>query len=343
MSKLLEYSGITTKVKAMKSTFIKYSEYQVIANLETVSDFVTYLKNHPGYGHIFQGMDEHDIHRGQAEDILKNGLYTDFMKLYQFATIEQRKFLNIILFQYEVNIIKDCIKQVFRQGDTYNLSMFEAFFHDHSKINIRLLASSKSMEEFMHNLMDTPYFHLFEQLSTTNYLTPFDYETQLDIYYYKKVWKLKDKYFTSKNRKVLTHCLGIEIDLQNIMWLYRSKKYYDIKTSDLYSRIVPINYKLTKEQLTKLIETITTEDFTAVLKETFYLEFSNAILTDSMEAYYSKHLLKINQYFESKFPYSMAPVQSYLFTKQSEINRLTTALECIRYKLEPQETLRYIT
>nr|WP_330424443.1 V-type ATPase subunit [Dorea sp. AM58-8] len=41
-------------------------------------------------------------------------------------------------------------------------------------------------------------------------------------------------------------------------------------------------------------------------------------------------------------PYSLATVNTYLFLKEEEINRLTTALECIRYGLTPRETLGYI-
>ena len=41
-------------------------------------------------------------------------------------------------------------------------------------------------------------------------------------------------------------------------------------------------------------------------------------------------------------PYSIAAVNTYLFLKEEELKKLTTALECIRYKLTPGETLAYV-
>ena len=41
-------------------------------------------------------------------------------------------------------------------------------------------------------------------------------------------------------------------------------------------------------------------------------------------------------------PYSVATINAYLFLKEEELRKLTTALECIRYGLSSGETLAYI-
>ena len=41
-------------------------------------------------------------------------------------------------------------------------------------------------------------------------------------------------------------------------------------------------------------------------------------------------------------PYSLASIQQYLFLKEEEIYKITTALECIRYGLSQRETLQYL-
>lgn len=342
MNNLLSYSGITTKVKAMEANFISKNDYQRIANLESTADFIALLKNHPGYSGIFIGMDEHDIHRGQAEKILDNGLYLDFAKIYRFATLDQRKYLDLIFFRYEVHVLKACIQLIYNEEDFYDLFSFNSFFTNHSKINVKALAASHSMEEYINNLKGTEYHSLFVLLQNTNHVTSFDYEMQLDIYYFKKAWKLKDKQLKGDSLKAMTHSLGSEIDLLNIMWLYRSKKYYDIHSSDSYAYVIPVNYKLTKAQLAKLMETSSLNEYIAILKTTYYEKFSTTLVDGSIEIAYKKIISKINQDNKSDYPSSMAPINNYLFQKQVEVNRLTTALECIRYKLEPQDTLRYV-
>ena len=41
-------------------------------------------------------------------------------------------------------------------------------------------------------------------------------------------------------------------------------------------------------------------------------------------------------------PYSVAVIGTYLFLKEEEIKKLTTAMECVRYSLTPGETLAYV-
>lgn len=342
MSKLLSYSGITTKIKAMESTFVSNQDYQKIVGLETVSDFIGYLKNHPGYMDIFHGLDEHTLHRGDVEGLFINSLYLAFAKIYRFSNLSQRKALSLIFFRYEVNILKDCMKSIYTNKNTYDLSLFGSFFTRHSKINVNALASSRKMDEYINNLKSTEYYPLFMMLQNTHHLTPFDYEMQLDIFYFKKTWKLKDKLLSGDNLKAFTHSLGTEIDLLNILWLYRSKHFYNIPSSNLYSYVIPVNYKLTKEQLTKLMEANSSSDFINQLKASSYEEIVPELLGNSMEFSFRKIVSKVYKDNASLYPNSMAPISNYLFLKHTEVDRLTTALECIRYKLEPQDTLRYI-
>ena len=41
-------------------------------------------------------------------------------------------------------------------------------------------------------------------------------------------------------------------------------------------------------------------------------------------------------------PYSVAMLYSYMYHKEHEVNRLTIAIECIRYGVAPDEAMQYI-
>lgn len=43
-----------------------------------------------------------------------------------------------------------------------------------------------------------------------------------------------------------------------------------------------------------------------------------------------------------KDPYSVAILYSYLYHKEHEVNRLTIAIECVRYGIPAEEAIRYI-
>lgn len=339
---LLSYSGITTKVKAMKSNLITDHDYNAIANLDSVTDFITFLKKHPSYFSLFTNLDEHILHRGQIERIIMNAVYKDYAKIYLFASQHQRNALQLIFFRYEVNVLKGCLQRVFNQDNIYDLDSFKEFFRHHSKLNVDALASSKSIEEFITHLKGTKYQDLLNTLYHSNHKTLFDYEMQLDIYYFMRVWKLKNKCLKGEELNSFTNCIGIQIDLLNIMWIYRSKKFYTLDASKILSVIIPIQYKLKKEQLTKLMEVNTFEEFLTGLNSTYYHTLCDSITNDDLELMYRKAMMKVYISNSTKYPSSILPILCHLFLKEQEIDKLTTALECIRYNLDPNVILHYV-
>ncbi len=342
MDTLLSYSGINTKIRAMRSRLITREDYQQLANLDTTADFIAFLKHHAGYSDIFKKYDEHELHRFDAERIFIYAFYNDYAKIYRFANQAQRRDLALFFLRHEVTLLKNCIHLIYNEETAYDLSLFQEFFDRHSKINITALASSRSMEEYIRQLKDTEFYPLFAKLQNNLVTNPFDYEMQLDIYYFKRMWKIRGKLVSGNTLKTVTNRLGAEIDMLNIMWIYRAKVMYDISSAELLSYIIPVNFKLSKEQLLKLVKSSTIEEFTNILKTTYYSDFVPSLSEGTIENTYHNLMDKIYKENKAKYPASMSTVNYYLHQKETEIARLTTALECIRYKLDPKEKLKYI-
>ena len=343
MDSMLSYSGINTKVKAMHPKLISDEDYQKIANLETVADFVAYLKKHPGYNEFFQKYDEREIHRGEAERVLVNGLYMDYTKIYRFANDSQRQDLELVFFRYEINVLKTCIRLIHSsESNTYDLSVFQPFFSKHSQVNVAAVSSSRSMDEYIQNLKGTEYYNMLSKLHTKPGLTSFDYEMSLDVYYFTKSWRLKDTILKGANRTAFTQRMGTEIDLQNIMWIYRSKKMYDMSSAQIFTYLIPVNYKLGVSQLSRLVQAATLDEFFNILSSTRYRTFLNFLKNGTMEQEYVRIINKIFLTNITRYPASMTSVNYYLFRKDMEIGQLTSALECIRYKLDVKKKLDYI-
>ncbi len=342
MSGLLSYSGIITKTRAMQKNIIPKADYEKIANMETTSDLINYLRNNPSYTDLLRNRDERGLHRSQAEQILADSIYLDFAKLYRFANQSQRKVLSLIFFRFEVSILKSCLRNVFSSDTTYDLLLFEPFFLKHSDLKVKELASSQTIEEFISYLGKTQYFDLFKKLQETNHTTLQDFQVQLDIYYFKKIWKLKDHIISGKNLKVVTMIYGTQIDLLNLLWIYRSKKFYDIETGKILANIIPINYKLSKHELIALVEAISIEDFMKIVQNTYYGKLNDATNPESLELLYLQMYQQLYDTCSTKFSTSMAPVLRFLYLKELELDMLTTSIECIRYKLRPGDILHYL-
>ncbi len=342
MHNSMSYCGIITKVKAMKPKLINSDEYNIIASLESVSDFIAFLKKHSGYKEMFDKYDEHEIHRGEAEKIFINGLYLDYTKIYRFANQEQRRYLEFIFFRYEVNVLKDCIRLIYNNKKTYDLSNFHPFFEKHSRINTSALTNSQTIDEYIQHLHGTKYYPVLNNVSNKSGVTTFDYEMALDVYYFTKSWKLKEKMLKGINKTSFTLILGTEIDMLNIMWIYRSKKSYDKSTAEIFTYLIPVNYKLTKLQLARLVSANTLDEYMNILSTTQYKDLVAHLKEGTIEREFNRRINRIYQNNVTRYPKSMTAVSYYLYCKDMEIDQLTTALECIRYGLDLNRKQEFI-
>lgn len=346
---LLTYSGIVTKTKAMEAHLIDEADYENISNLNSVTDFINFLKGQPAYKALFANYDERLLHRNEIEQIITNALYLDYARIFQFANIRQRAFMRLIFFRYEINILKSCLQNIFSTDKTYNLSVFEPFFKKHSSLDMACLCAAGTIEEFTGCLAKTRYYDLFRRIQQNSSASLYDYETQLDIYYFTCAWKERKHIKKSRDQQAFIDILGKEIDFLNILWIYRSKKYYDANPSSIYNSIIPIHYKLTADQLMNLVEAGSIEEMVSVLAGTYYKyeDLADQSLADHREEFpvetlYKKSVSRLYRSNMKKYPYSMCTIHHYLFIKELEIDRLTTALECIRYGLDSAEALDYI-
>ena len=67
--------------------------------------------------------------------------------------------------------------------------------------------------------------------------------------------------------------------------------------------------------------------------------FREEITCEEIEAAYQKYLYKVYQTQARQNPMSIIPVEYFLYLKEREIDKLTTALECVRYHLPAEKSL----
>ena len=62
----------------------------------------------------------------------------------------------------------------------------------------------------------------------------------------------------------------------------------------------------------------------------------------NLEEFYNHIHRSILEKESHRNPYSVAVIYSYLYNKEHEVNRLTIAIECVRYGVQHDEAMRYI-
>ena len=336
MGSLITYSGITTKVKAMERWRIRDGQFGDMASLETVPEAVEYLKRFLPYREIFQNVEEKDLHRGSIEQRLNLSQYRDFAKLYKFANIRQRRFLDLYFMHYEIAIIKTCLRNATgHREQRQDLSMFQDFFESHSSIDLILLSQSGSLGEFVGNLKGSPYYEPLNLMLQNGKASLPAWETALDMLYFKSIWKIKDKYLSKEERKILVQCFGTRMDMLNLEWIRRSKKFYKLSPGEIYAMLIPIQLHLKKGEISKMAGAETLDQLYELIRAGWYgrLELIRQSKEPDLDHLIYEIVDRIYQITRRKDPYSIATLNSYLYFKEREIGRIINTIERIRYGL----------
>lgn len=334
MGSLREYSGLTTKIKAMRSRLISDAEYGELIELETVAQMAEYLKKRGGFEKVLGDADMNDIHRETVEHAIRYSVYNDFQKMYKFANLEQRKYLKLHFMTYEVELIKKAIRKSSTEYMTSEQSRFiKAVFEKYSDVPFEELFMENDIGGIVRKLSSTIYYEPLKRLLDAGRTNPFDYELALDIFYFKYIWKKRRINFSGSELRAMTDSIGAEADVLNLTWIYRSKRFYNMTQSETAAMIIPVYHRVKKAEIAKLIEKVDTAELIEAIGKTAYGRYFTPETFEELELdkVCRKQVDRIYDKYYRTEPYSMAVMSSYLHDKKQEMNRLITIVECIRY------------
>ena len=343
MGNVMTYSGITVKIRAMQAKLLKDGDYEQIASMRSVPEVTEFLKEKPAYEKYLEEMDSTLYHRGNVEKILYQSLFDDYSRIFRFGGPQQKQFLKTYWKRYEVDVINYCLRIVFNHYQIpFDLDYKKEYFDRYSQISIDALVTSKNVEQLVDNLAGTEYYEPLKKIREMETATLFDYDMALELYYFTTLWKRQKRLLKGKELKLYARDCGTKIDLLNLQWVYRAKKYYHMLPPDIYSLTIPIHYRLSVKEYKTLVETPSLEEFLRQEENTWYARKYDFGDGRTMEQTYKDCLRHLYLADRRQNPYSVASIYTYLYLKEEEIDKLTTALECIRYGLPRSETLAYM-
>ena len=344
MGSVLSYSGLSTKIRAMQSRLINEEQLREIVQLPDVPQVASYLKKTSEYAQTWSSVDENNLHRGDMERLLKKSIFENFSRIYHFADQKQRKFLELYSKRYEIRVLKEIMTNLFdhRNTDPVDISACQDFFLHHSRLDLSRLVTAGNMDEFINALKGNEFFSPLSGIHEHGGGLLFDYGMALDLYYFTQIWKVRKKLFKGNDLDEITRTYGEKFDILNLQFIQRSKRYYHMEPAAIYSQLIPVNYKLKKEEISALVESSSPEELKQLFDKTYYGQKYGKMAAASLDEFYHHVLRDILEKEARKDPYSVAVIYSYLYHKEHEVNRLIIALECVRYGVAPDEAMRCI-
>lgn len=340
-----QYCAVSAKLKAMYGSCLDADDYNELLSRRTVPEICGYLKQNTVYAKALEGYNEETAHRGVLETKLMTRLFDEYSRLYTFMNQKQRSFLGLWNMQWEIKVLQRAMRYIVNHEEIpqwFGDDATELEIKKHTRIKLDALAAARSMSEVIAACANTPYKEILETGEKLN-LDLFSSGMRLDRFYIETLWKAKNS-LEREDKDAFASWLGTDIDMMNIMWIYRGKKFWDFSNERIYTYILPIRYRLSSEDISRMVQS----DDPKALEEYVKANTIYGDLFDShgegifIEENYNYIAHKKARSIMSAHPLTMAAVYAYINIKELEISNITIIIEGIRYGINPDNIKKHI-
>ena len=343
ISDVTKYSGSYAKICAMKSKLLTHGDYMRLADLCCVRDIALYLKETVRYKAIFENADINNMDRLSFEELICHSGDIDLISLRRFIGTEGKELLTLFVMEKEVAFLKQILRSIESE------SKYQPGFDDggilrkYFSFDVNHIAECTNIEELADILQGTKYYKQLNMfVQNPEFYNLFNMEMALDTYYYKYAWNTAKKSLKGTEKRVFLQSYGSKIDMLNIMWILRCKKYFNIDAKTLKSLILPIHYSLRKEDVDDMIGAPDEEELYSIVQRTKY-----GFIFKDREKSFEQIWANVNMEKQAKAakvnPFSIFTIIEYLNVKETEIKNLMKIAEAMEYNLDKSEILQYIT
>lgn len=335
-----QYSAIAAKLKAMYAKSVSDAEMAQLTEKRTVGEICSYLKSTEAYGDVLAGVDENNAHRGTMEMLMREKLAEDFFRIYKFS---DRRFMSVTDFvfrRWEADFLKDAIHYVYTGDERSSekntgTGIIDEFFENHTKIEKDKIRNAKTLEDCLEACRKTKYAQPLQRAVNLNG----DFFTTgmlLDNHYFRLMWKDIHSKIPSSQAEDIKKLIGSVIEMLNLMWIYRGKKYFDFENEMIFTYILNIQYRLNRDTIRQLVGTQSVEAFLDAVGKTPYAKLFKGVEDGVFPEENYQYLVYKNakQVFRLKTD-SPAAILAYDRLKSYEIWRITTIIEGVRYSVSP--------
>lgn len=325
----VKYPNINAKLKGMYAKRITKSDLEDLLKQSNLKNAVLLLRSKC---EIFKEVDE-NIDRLEIESLLEENQIEDILKILKLLKEKDKELFQIFLLQYEIKCVKSIFRKLFSNDKTddiivqnvkrWTVTLFE---------DIKGIETVQNFEQFFSAIKRMKYNKALIKYKEKDNINVFEVENEMDKLYFETLY---DRVKTKANLKKI---VGSEIDLLNVLWIFRVKKYYNFEKEKLKQILINRNYKLNSNIIEKLIKTNSYEELKEIMQQTIYKDIFKEEM--DIENNIDKYLYWVNKKIFKNDTTSIAYIFAYVNLIDYENNDIINIIEGIRYNMKKQEILK---
>ena len=323
---LIKNPNLNAKLKGMYRKRITKEDIDELIKQNSVKNVVLLLKSKSD---IFKNADE-NIDRLEIESLLEKSQIEDILKIKHLINKKDGQLFDLFLLQYEIKLIKSILRKLYANNNTndiiiqnvknWNTTLFE---------DIKGIETVQNFEQFFLAIKRMKYNKILKDYKSQENINIFEMENQMDKFYFETLY---DQVSFDKDLKKI---VGSEIDLLNVLWIFRIKKYYKFDNQKVKDILINRNYRQNNKNIEKLLNINSFEDVKIIMQNTVYKKIFTT--QEELEDNIDKFLYNINKKVFKQNHTSIAYIFAYINLIDYENNDIINTLEAIRYNIPKEE------
>jgi V/A-type H+-transporting ATPase subunit C len=347
-SALSKYAFINAKLRGRISKILPDETFEKLAKAPSLDAALDLLRDT-----AFAELQEiysatGDLKKAELELLKKEiALYVNLRQNVHQNSVE---LVNALLYQFEIENLKNAIR-IYFDRKIRNLSsdpnihyiLYEPIIHH---IPIDLIIQAQNFDEIAGVCEGTPYQLIIKQyrLTVETQGSLFRMEIAFDHFYYGNLLSAAKK-LDLRDRNIVTRLTGVEIDLQNINWLIRMKRFYEMPLEAVTATLVPGGLNLNQAMINDVYHAQNVRPVVHNFIKGRYPGLSALLSAQTPETY--PGLLLIHRVLEeimkqevqrllAGYPFTVGIILSYFILKRNELKKIRTILNAKMYDIPPE-------
>lgn len=322
----LKYPNLIAKLKGMNAKNLNSKDFEELLKQNNIVSINSILKSK---SYHLKNLDDNSS-REEIENELDNILIDDIEKIEKYLSNKDKEILFNCVLDYEIKVFMDILKKIkygkIEQNKIDNINKWTSKIFNKlqgiARVNnineIKIYSKKTAFENIINSFLDT------NNIEESNL---FLLEMQLDKFYFENL-------FNNLNTESSKKLIGTKIDLENIIWIYRMKKYYNMPEEKIKKYIIEIDYNL--KCLNELIAIDDYKQIIEILKKTKYKEIFETE-NENLEILIRKYMY--NQYKKTfrQAKYDISTIISYLGMDKNQIENIINIVGGVEYKIDKQK------
>ncbi len=342
MPGLATYAYLNARLRAKISKLISAEEYRRLSRTDSIEECYEALR-HAEYRHVFANLSS-AADLPVAEASLMEDLLSSHREVAEDSKAEVREFVEELMRKYEV----ENLKVILRAWHSTEQKAFIYRGYICNEIPVDSILAAETIEEIIVLLGEMSYRRPLADAreSYKKSRSLFYLEVALDKELYEATWRAIGE-LSGVDRKIASKLMGIEIDILNINWILRFKRYYNLGLAEITALMIPGGLQIKEEFVrnaypgrdeTSLMSALLTGVYGSVLptlrteKEVQAL----SLLEGFLKEIYAQQLRKAL----GGYPFTIGTVIAYLRLKRMEVANIVTVLNGKALDLPPEEIVR---